>query len=51
MDQDDLPPHGGAPQEYTASGSLGWWVGVLVWLAIFAGAAAGAIYFLAHWHS
>lgn len=49
MDEDDLPPKPGAPQEPTAAGSLGRLAGTLVWLAIFAAAATGLVYVALHW--
>ncbi|MGH6870684.1 MAG: hypothetical protein ACREHE_04180 [Rhizomicrobium sp.] len=49
MDEDDLPPEAGAPQDYTASGSLGWWVGTLIWLVLVAAIAAGFVFAALNW--
>jgi hypothetical protein len=49
MDEDDLPPPKGAPQEETASGSLGRVFGTLVWIGLFTIAAAALAYVALHW--
>jgi hypothetical protein len=49
MDEDDLPPKEGAPREPTVAGSLGWWMGTLVWLGLFVIVAGGVLYAAAHW--
>jgi hypothetical protein len=49
MDEDDLPPAPGAPQEPTAAGSLGRLFGALVFLGVFAAVAGGVLYVLTHW--
>jgi hypothetical protein len=49
MDEDDLPPPKGAPQEDTAAGSLGWGFGTLAFIGLFVIAAAGLAYVALHW--
>jgi hypothetical protein len=49
MEDDDLPPKKGAPQEETGADAFGNMIGALIWVALFAVIAGGVVYGLMRW--